>query len=95
MESRENYITKTIPPFLAILIIIILIIVLFGPPAMKAGKASQQALKAEERYEQGLKKAKLIVEKFNRETGHDAKTIQEITTLMRREGLYLDKAKHS
>jgi hypothetical protein len=95
VTSEKNILYRPVPGPLAVAIIGGLIVCLFFWPAFKARNAAKQAKEAKARYEQGLKRVSVIVEKFNKETGNNVETVQEVTVLMRDEGWYLHKASNS
>ena len=95
MPFDKSILYEPVPKPLAVAIIGGLIVCLFFWPAYKARNAAKQAKEAKARYEQGLKKVSVVVEKFNKETGNNVKTIQEVSALMRKEGWYLDKTSNS
>ena len=95
MSSEKNILYRPVPKPLAVAIIGALIVSLFFWPAFKARNAAKQAKEAKTRYEQGLKRVSVVVEKFNKETGNNVETIQEVTVLMSDEGWYLHKASNS
>jgi hypothetical protein len=95
VPSEKSILYKPVPRPLAVTIIGLLIICLFIYPALKARNAAKQAKEAKAIYEQGLKRVSVIVEKFNKDTGNNVQTIQEVTLLMRNEGWYLHKASNS
>jgi hypothetical protein len=94
-DIKESILFAEIPNPVAYAIIALVVIILFLPPALKARKAAKQSVAAEERYKEGLKKASAIVDKFNKETGHEVRTIREVTDLMKKEGWFLNKASNS
>ena len=95
MPFDKSILYEPVPKPLAVAIIGGLIVCLFFWPAYKARNAAKQAKEAKARYEQGLKKVSVVVEKFNKETGNNVKTVQEVSALMRKEGWYLDKTSNS
>ena len=95
MPFDKSILYEPVPRPLAVAIIGGLIVCLFFWPAYKARNAAKQAKEAKTRYEQGLKRVSVVVEKFNKETGNNVGTIQEVTVFMRDEGWYLHKASNS